>query len=80
MRPFWIASNVWLGLIAIASVLGGLMSLYTGPTSQLPKWNGWDYFLFCANEGAAMGAILTLPVAIIVYLVAWASYRDRHSA
>ena len=40
MRPLTIAISVWLGLIAAAAAFGGFMSLYTGKTLELPKWNG----------------------------------------
>jgi len=78
MRPFVIATAVWASLIAAAWAFGGLMSFYTGITSELPKWNGWSYFFFCAKEGAMMCAVLfSLPFAAIVLLIACLKLRWR---
>ena len=60
---------IWLGLIAASAVFGSVMSLFTGESSELPKWNGWSYLAFCAKEGAMFGAVLTWPIALIVFLV-----------
>jgi hypothetical protein len=59
----------WLGLIAAAAAFGSLTSLYTGQSSELPKWNGWSHFVFCAKDGAMFGFVLTWPIAVIVFLV-----------
>lgn len=75
MRHLRIAIFVWLGLIAAAAAFGCFMSLYTGKASELPTWNGWAYLVFCAQEGATFGAILTWPIALFVWLLAWAGSR-----
>ena len=80
MRPLIIAVIVWLVLIAAASILGGYSSLYTGIASELPKWNGWSYLLFCAREFAILGAVLTLPVAVLVFIGAWMASRRQDAA
>jgi len=66
-----VSAIVWVCLIIAASGFGGMMSLYTGEAAELPKWNGWAYFFFSAKEGAMLGAVLSLPLVIIVFILAW---------
>ena len=68
---------VWLALVGVSATFGGLTSLFTGDSKQLPTWNGWSYFLFCAKEGAMFGAILTWPIALIAFVVALIVFRRR---
>jgi hypothetical protein len=77
MRPFIIGLLVWLGLTIAASALGGILSLYTGDASELPQWNGWTYFLFGVAEGALFGAMFTWLIALLVFVIAWACFRDH---
>ena len=54
-----------------AVFLSGLMavsSLYTGNAEDLPQWNGWDYFVFCAMEGATLGIILGAAITPVAFL------------
>jgi len=44
-------------LIMIGAILGALLSFYTGHTSELPKYNGLEYLIFCAKIGA-LGALI----------------------
>jgi hypothetical protein len=80
MRPILIAIVVWMGLIGAAAAFGGFMSLYTGKASELPKWNGWSYLIFCAEQGAMFGAVLTWPIALVVFFVARVGSRQRDAA
>ena len=50
-----------------------------GKAEELPKWNGWSYLFFCAKEFAMMGAILTLPIAVIIALVLLAALSNRQA-
>lgn len=74
-RPLVFATIAWLGLIAAATALGGFSSLFTGKVTELPKWNGWSYLVFCAREGAMLGTVLALPLALITFLFAWGGSR-----
>jgi hypothetical protein len=52
-------------------VFGASMSLFTGRAEELPKWNGFDYMLFCAREGAMLGTVAALPLAATAFMFAW---------
>jgi hypothetical protein len=75
MRALGIAIVAWIGLLFAGAVVGGFASSFTGYASELLKWNGWSYVMFCAQEGAMFGAVLTWPIALIVFLVGFASSR-----
>jgi hypothetical protein len=77
MRALITAVIVWLTLIALASLFGGVLSLYTGHVSEIPKWNGWSYFFFSVREIGLLGAILTLLIGVIVFFLNWASSGPR---
>ena len=77
----FLAVFVWFFLIALASIFGGFMSFFTGKAEELPKWNGWSYLFFSAKAGAMMGAILTLPIALITFVVSClATCRGAHGS
>ncbi len=80
MRSLTIGILVWLALIAAATVYGGLMSLCTGNGAELPKWNGWFYLFFCAQQGAMFAVVLTWPIPIVVSIVAWIVSERNHVA
>ncbi len=80
MRALIVGIVTWLGLILAGAAFGGLMSLYTGKTAELSKWNGWSYFAFCVQEGAMFAAMLTWPITLIVLLIAYAGSRRRDAA
>jgi hypothetical protein len=69
-----VAVCVWSGIVVAAGVFGAVMSRFTGDSTELPKWNGLDYLLFSAMEGAMIGAVLATPIAA----VACASHGSAH--
>jgi hypothetical protein len=69
LRPITLAVAVWLAFILLASLCGALMSFYTGKAADLPKWNGWSYLLFSAEEFAMFAAMLTWPISLVVFAV-----------
>jgi hypothetical protein len=75
MRALVVAILVWLGLIVAGAAIGGGTSFYTGMSSPIPRWSGWSYFAFCAQEGAKLAAVLTWPVAVVVFCVFVVSSR-----
>jgi hypothetical protein len=46
-------------------------STYTGKASELPKWNGLDYFLFCGKEFAMLAGAISLPFAVMFFIFLW---------
>lgn len=42
----------------VGGIVGIALSTGTGPGSELPRWNGWSYALFCARLVAIPGAIV----------------------
>jgi hypothetical protein len=74
VSPITVAAAVWLSLTALATVIGGCGSLYTGKAADIPQWNGWSYLLFCAREGAMLGGVLALPVALAVFVFLWIAW------
>ena len=75
MRALVVGILVWLGLIVAGAAIGGGTSFYTGMSSPIPRWNGWSYFTFCAQEGAKLAAVLTWPVAFVVFCAFLVSSR-----
>jgi hypothetical protein len=75
MRALIVGILVWLGLIVAGAAIGGGTSFYTGTSSAIPRWSGWSYFAFCAQEGAKLAAVLTWPVAFVVFCVILVSLR-----
>lgn len=71
MRHLIYALLVWLGLILIAGIIGGFLSLWTGRGQDLPKWNGWPYLAFSIGEGIKFGALLASPIALFVLAILW---------
>jgi hypothetical protein len=69
IRASCITFLVWLCFIVAAAILGGLSSFYTGRAEELPKWNGWAYLIFSVKEGAMFGALVTWPLALVVFVV-----------
>ncbi len=49
----------------LGAVIGAVASLYTGPSSEIPRWNGMGYLLFCVGE---FSSILT-PFMVVYALV-----------
>ena len=74
-RALVVGICVWLGLIVAGAAIGGGTSFYTGVLSPTPRWNGWSYFTFCAQEGARMAAVLTWPVAFVFLVMLLSSKR-----
>jgi hypothetical protein len=77
MRALLISIAVWFDLILVGATWGGLGSFYTGKASELPKWNGWNYFWFAAKEGAIISSILSFPIAVIAFLIIWSATRHE---
>jgi hypothetical protein len=75
MRALVVGILVWVGLIVAGAAVGGGTSFYTSMSSPIPRWSGWSYFTFCAQEGAALAAVLTWPVAFVVFCVILVSSR-----
>jgi hypothetical protein len=69
MRSLGIAVIVGTVLVTAAAFVGGVLSLFTGKATDLPQWNGWPYFFFCAREGAIFGAIVALPIAGVAFIL-----------
>ncbi len=71
MRALKIGVIVWLGCIFASGLLGGWLSFFTGRQSEIPKWNGWNYFWFSVREFITMGALIGVPVAMTAFVIAW---------
>jgi ABC-type Fe3+-siderophore transport system permease subunit len=79
MRALVTALSLWLILIAIAAMFGGLTSFITGKSADLPQWNGWSYLFFSVKEGALFAILLTWPLPLFLFLVFWFGSNRRDS-
>lgn len=77
-RSIVIGAAVWIALLIVGAAFGALASFYTGSASELPRWNGWRYVVFCVKEGVTFTAILTWPIPLVAFLILWA--RQRRNA
>jgi hypothetical protein len=66
-----VTTLAWLCVLGAGFALGGVASTYTGKASELPKWNGLDYFLFCGKEFAMLAGAISLPFAVMFFIFLW---------
>ena len=64
-----ISGVIWVLIMVFFAALLGILSFYTGKSSELPKWNGWDYLFFCIGEGLLIGIPIASVVALLVCAV-----------
>ncbi len=58
------------------AILGGFLSIQTTAAGEMPKWNGWSYFFFSVKEIAMVGAMLALPLSLIILVVTYFNSSD----
>ncbi len=66
----------WIVIAAFAAVIGALLSFGTGDSDALPQWNSMEYLVFMSLGGALVGAMVGMPLALIVFI---ASVLTSHS-
>ena len=64
-----ISGVIWVLIVVFFASLLGILSFYTGKSSEPPKWNGWAYLFFSIGEGLLIGVPIASVVALFVCAV-----------